>query len=186
MTPRHEQPPSGIASAVAANVAAQVPTLMSDVLMLRAPRTEDFTLYADITCSERGQYMGGPMSREDAWWDFIQLASGWMLHGHGGWSIEDLDSGDLLGFVIIGLEPGDAQIELGFLVGEDHEGLGIAYEAAQLARAFAFDTLKLDQLASYIHKDNARSIALAERLGAERTVHDTDMLAYIHHNEAQK
>jgi RimJ/RimL family protein N-acetyltransferase len=184
MTLRHEQSPTGIPSAVAANVAAQIPTLVSDALLLRAPTVEDFPLYADILCTERGQYMGGPLSRDDAWWDFVQLASGWMLHGHGGWSIVDVDSEELLGFVILGLEPGDAQIELGFLVSEQNEGLGIAFEAAQMAREFAFDTLNLSELASYIHKDNARSIALAERLGAVRTVHGGDMLAYIHTNEA--
>lgn len=184
MSNRCEQPSTGIPSAIAANVAAQIPTLVSDALLLRAPRVEDFPLYADIVCSERGQYMGGPMSRDDAWWDFVQLASGWTLHGHGGWAIEDVESAELLGFVVLGLEPGDAQIELGYLLSEANEGLGIAHEAAQMARAFAFDTLKIGELASYIHKDNVRSIALAERLGARRTVHDGDMLAYIHLNEA--
>lgn len=184
MTLRHEQSPTGIPSALAANVAAQIPTLVSDAILLRAPKVEDFPLYADVLCTSRGQYMGGPLSRDDAWWDFVQLASGWVLHGHGGWAIEDVESAELLGFVILGLEPGDAQIELGFLVSEDTEGLGIAHEAAQMARAFAFETLQLKELASYIHKDNARSIALAERMGAKRTVHDDTMLAYIHSNEA--
>lgn len=183
MTARHEIAPTGIPSAVAANVAAQIPTLMSDALMLRAPKVEDFPLYAEVLCSERGQYMGGPLSRENAWADFVQLASNWMLHGHGGWTIEDVDNGEALGFVMLGLEPGDAQIELGFLVAEDSEGLGIAHEAAQMARAFAFETLQLKELASYIHKDNARSIALAERLGGARAVHQGDMLAYIHTND---
>lgn len=184
MSPRHEIAPEGIPSAMAANVAAQIPALVSDALLLRAPKVEDFTLYAEVVCSERGKYMGGPMNRADAWWDFVQLASGWVLHGHGGWTIEDVDSGEALGFVILGLEPGDTQIELGFVLSEENEGLGIAYEAAQMARAFAFDTLRLSELASYIHKDNARSIALAERLGARRTVHGGDMLAYIHKSEA--
>lgn len=184
MTVRHEQAPSGIPSAMAANVAAQIPTLVSDAILLRAPKVEDFPLYADIVCTERGLYLGGPFDRDDAWWAFVHLSSGWMLHGHGGWAIEDVDSAELLGFVILGLEPGDEQIELGFLVSEQNEGLGIAHEAEQMARAFAFDTLQLKELASYIHKDNARSIALAERLGAKRTVHDGDMLAYVYTNEA--
>ncbi|WP_293441425.1 GNAT family N-acetyltransferase [Planktotalea sp.] len=184
MTLRHAQAPTGIPSALAANVAAQIPTLVSDALLLRAPLVEDFSLYAEVMCSERGQYMGGPLSRDDAWWGFVQLASGWMLHGHGGWSIVDVDSEELLGFVILGLEPGDQQIELGVLVSESNEGLSIAHEAAQMARTFAFDTLKLTELASYIHKDNTRSITLAERLGAKRTVHDDTILAYIHTNEA--
>ena len=61
-----------------------------------------------------------------------------------------------------------------------HEGLGIAYEACQIVRAFAFDTLKLETLVSYVHKDNARSIALAERLGATQARFDGDMLVFTH------
>ncbi|MEM9579170.1 MAG: GNAT family N-acetyltransferase [Pseudomonadota bacterium] len=180
MTFRCEQPPSGIASAVAANVAAQIPTLASEAILLRAPKTEDFPLYARIVTSERGHYMRDSDRRDDAWWDFVQLASGWILHGHGGWTIEDIDTGDALGFVILGLEPGDEEIELGYLIDKDHEGLGIAFEAAQIARHFAFDTLKLDTLVSYVHKDNTRSIALAERLGATRARFDDDMLVFTH------
>lgn len=183
-TPRHEIAPTGIPSALAANIAAQVPALVTDALTLRAPRVEDFGSYADILCSERGRFVGGPFGRDAAWADFIQMASGWMLHGHGGWAIEDNETGDVLGFVILGLEPGDAQIELGFLLTEENEGMGIAYEAAQMARHFAFDTLKLTELASYIHKDNARSVALAERLGATRTQHDAETFAFIHYKEA--
>lgn len=183
VTLRHEQAPQGIPSAIAANVAAQVPTLVSDALLLRAPTVEDFPLYAEILCSERGAYIGGPFSRDDAWYGFIQLTSTWMLHGHGGWAIQDVDSEDLLGFVFLGLEPGCAQIDLGFLISEENEGLGIAHEAAKMARTFAFETLDLAELASYIHKDNARTIALAERLGAVRTVQDGDMLTYIHTND---
>jgi RimJ/RimL family protein N-acetyltransferase len=48
------------------------------------------------------------------------------------------------------------------------EGKGIAFEAAQAARGFAYDVLEWDTAVSYIASDNARSIALAERLGARR------------------
>jgi RimJ/RimL family protein N-acetyltransferase len=185
-TLRHEQAPTGIPSAIAANVAAQIPTLVSDALLLRAPKVEDFALYADILCSERGQYLGGPLERTDAWADFTQIASGWMLHGHGGWAIDDVDSDELLGFVMLGLKPGTTQIELEIFVSEENEGLGIAHEAAQLARAFAFDTLNLPELTSYMDQDDARAIALAERLDAKRTEHGEDTLTFVHLNGAQQ
>jgi RimJ/RimL family protein N-acetyltransferase len=46
------------------------------------------------------------------------------------------------------------------------EGKGVAYEAALAARAYAYKTVKLATLVSYISPRNARSIRLAERLGA--------------------
>ena len=42
------------------------------------------------------------------------------------------------------------------------------YEAAVAARRYAYDTLGWTRPVSYIHPDNARSIALAERLGCVR------------------
>ncbi len=177
---RHEQPPQGVPAALASNIAAQVPVLVTDTLTLRAPKVEDFEAYHAILCSDRGQYIYPDCSREDAWHDFVQLASGWVLHGHGGWAIEDNESGALCGFVLLGLEPGDQEIELGYMLLEEHEGLGIAHEACLMARYFAFDTLKLSRLVSYVNMENTRSIALADRLGATRTEHDDTMLAFFH------
>lgn len=186
MTPRHELAPTGVPAALASNLASQIPALVTDALTLRATTVADFDAYAQILCCERGRFIYPDCTREDAWFDFVQLSSNWLLHGHGGWAIEDNESGALLGFVLLGLEPGDLEIELGFMLLEENEGMGIAHEAAQMARHFAFDTLKLPRLVSYIHKDNARSIALAERLGAARSEHDEDMLAFFHANEAQQ
>ena len=123
---------------------------------------------ADIACTERGTYIGGPMSREDAWYDFATICSGWMLHGHGGWTIEDPASFEVLGFVALGLEPGDHEVELGYLLTKKAEGKGVASETALAVRDWAERELNLTGLVSYIDPDNARSIALATRLGATR------------------
>lgn len=182
--PRHEQPPTGVPAALASNLAAQIPALVTDDLTLRAVRVEDFDAYADILCSERGRFIYPNCTRAYAWHDFVQLASGWVLHGHGGWAIEDNETGDLLGFVLLGLEPGDEEIELGYMLVEAHEGLGIAHEACLMARHFAFDTLKLTRLVSYVYKENTRSVALAQRLGADQTEHDDEMFAFFHTPDA--
>jgi RimJ/RimL family protein N-acetyltransferase len=163
-----ETPSTGVAANIAQSFAALVPVLKTDRLILRAPRVEDFAVYAETACSDRGAGIGGPMNRADAWWDFVQLASGWMLHGHGGWTIEGRETGETLGFVLIGLEPGDQEPELGYLLGAKAEGRGIAQEAARAVLAFARDTLKCKTLVSYIDAANARSIRVAERLGAQR------------------
>ena len=114
------------------------------------------------------------MTRADAWWDFVQLASGWMLHGHGGWTIEATGTAEALGFVLIGLEPGDLEPEIGYLLGSHAEGHGIAQEAACAVLSFARTTLKLTTLVSYIDPANTRSIRLATRIGAYRDGEITD------------
>ena len=57
--------------------------------------------------------------------------------------------------------------EIGWTIwSEEHEGQGLAYEAAAVVRDYTFDTLGWDTAVSYIDEGNHRSAALAERLGA--------------------
>lgn len=160
-----ETPATGMARDIARKIAARVPVLETERLCLRAPVTEDFALFHEILRGPRGQYFG-PMSREDAWLDFAQMAAGWILRGHGVWTIEDRATTETLGFVLLGLDQEDPEPELGFLISEAAEGRGIAFEAAQAARDFAFDTLGWPTLVSFVTPGNDRSIALALRLGA--------------------
>ena len=166
MTPRHEQITPGAAEAIAAGFAANVPTLTTDRLTLRAPRIADFDDYASIVCTDRGIYVDGPYSREDGWFDFLSLSSGWMLHGHGGWTVSETTTERRLGFVALGLEPGDREVELGYLFLADAEGQGFAREAIRAVRDWGFQTLKLPAFVSYIDKRNARSIRLCQAIGA--------------------
>lgn len=161
-----ETPATGAAARLAAGLGDRIPVLETRRLLLRAPRLGDFDTYADIACGPRGAHMGGPMTRAAAWYDFAALTAGWMLRGHGVWTIVSRNGGDPLGFVLLGFEPGDAEPELGFLLTEAAEGHGYAAEAAEAARHFGFIELGLPSLVSYIAPGNARSVALAERLGA--------------------
>ncbi len=153
---------------------------------MRAPKLSDFPACAAIACDARARFLGGPMSRDEAWDEFAKMAAGWLLHGHGGFAIEDAESGTVLGFVVLGLEPGDQEVELGFSLTEAGEGKGIAYEAARAVRAWAARELGLNGLVSYIDPGNARSIALATRLGAARDpsaeakLDDAGTLVYRH------
>jgi hypothetical protein len=56
--------------------------------------------------------------------------------------------------------------ELGWQLQIEAEGKGYAFEAAIAMRDWAFQVRKLKTLVSYIGPDNARSIRLADRLGA--------------------
>lgn len=163
-----ETPSTGATAALAARIQSLLPELQTPRLKLRGPTLDDFPIYAEIACSSRGQFLGASSSREDAWYDFASMTAGWMLHGHGLLSVELRETRIVIGFVVLGFEPGDLEPELGFMLAEDAEGKGYANEAALAARAYAFDTLRLPSLVSYVDARNARSAALAQRLGAVR------------------
>lgn len=163
-----EHPTPGPAVAMAARMAALVPEIETGRFRLRAPTLGDFPAFAEIDCSERARFIGGPESREDAWFTFTGLVAGWMLHGHGGWTITEKDDDTPLGFVILGFEPGDHEVELGYLLCETAEGRGVATETARAVRDWAGSVLNLGGLVSYIDPENTASARVARRLGASR------------------
>jgi RimJ/RimL family protein N-acetyltransferase len=166
MTAPWSYPMTRASAALAASVAAGIPVIQTERLTLRAPELADFTAYGGIACSDRGVHIGGPMSAEEAWDDFCRMTATWLLRGHGVWTVTGREGSEVLGFVLIGFEPGDAEPEIGFLLCAGAEGQGLAAEAVSAARDYAFGALGLPTLVSYIDAANARAIRLAERLGA--------------------
>jgi len=145
-----------------------VPTLETERLILREHRAEDFEplakFYAD---GERCAGFGGPLGREDSWRWFASSIGHWQLRGYGYWSVEEKSSGTFCGLVGLWNPEGWREPELGWAMVASAEGRGIAYEAAAHVRDYTFGTLNWPTLTSNIVPDNARSIALAERLGAK-------------------
>jgi RimJ/RimL family protein N-acetyltransferase len=164
----HERPATGPAADFAATLRAQLPVLTTARLTLRAPTIEDFPHYAEIAASPEGRYLTEDQTRDSAWLDFAQMTATWLLRGHGVWTVEARDSGNTLGFVLIGFEPGDHEPELGYLFLPAARGRGYAREAAEAVRAYAFETAGLSTLVSTVDPDNVASHRLAERLGATR------------------
>lgn len=163
-----EAPPSGASAALATGLRAGLPRLETARLILRAPEIGDFETYREILMSDRAIYMDGPLDRHDAWLDFTQCVANWMLRGHGLFAIEAKPTGETLGFTLICMEWGDQEPELGWFLAEAAEGRGYAFEAAGAVRDWGLGTLELPALVSYIDPPNARSVQLAERLGAWR------------------
>lgn len=178
MTYACERPTSGPAVAMAARFASLVPVIETERFRLRAPVLADFPAFAEIDCSDRARFIGGPESREDAWFSFTGIVAGWMLHGHGGWTITEHKDDEPLGFVVLGFEPGDLEVELGYLLRATAEGRGVASETARAVRDWAEDALNLTGLVSYIDPENTASAAVATRLGATRDAKaETDFAA---------
>ena len=162
-----------------------VPQLETDRLILREIRPEDFEAYAAFYESDRSALRGGPLSRADAWAAFAAEIGHWVMRGYGFWSVDEKASGAHCGLVGLYYPEGWPAPEVGWLVWAEHEGKGIAREAALRARAYAFEVLGWPQVVSCISVGNQRSIKLAERLGAtfDRRVPRSgrpDLLVYVH------
>lgn len=165
MTAPWEKPSTGAASALAEQFASLVPAIDTGRLHLRAPRIEDFPIYARFMLDEPSP---GGDKHEAAWLDFCQLVAGWNLRGFGAWTLEAKHDGTRLGAIVVNHEFGDPEVEIGWVLVPEAEGRGYATEAARRALDYAFGPLGFKTLVSYVHHHNARSIAVAERLGATR------------------
>lgn len=145
---------------------ADTPVLETDRLVLRAPGRQDWNACAAFMGSDRARYVGGPLSRDQAWRSFGHLLGHWIMRGYGMFAFCRKGSDDILGITGPWFPEGWAEHEIGWSVwSPECEGRGYASEAAAAVRGYTFGTLGWDTAVSYIDSENARSIALAERLG---------------------
>lgn len=157
--------------------------LETDTLILRLPEARDFDAYCAFALDrERAAGFGHEEDRAQAWRWFACNLGHWALHGYGYFTMEWKATGEACGLTGIWNPEGWPEPEIGWVVYEGFEGRGIAREAAERARRWAYEDLGLTTLTSNIVPGNTRSVALAERLGAtyERTYENvhmgTDML----------
>ena len=147
---------------------AGVPVLETERLVLRAPGLQDAEAYVAAHVQDRARWMGGAQGRDKAWRIFAQIIGHWALRGFGMWAVTERGRDECLGTVGCWFPEGWSEAEIGWFVFPAAEGRGIAREAALAARAHAYRVLGWTTAVSYVHPENARSILLAERLGAVR------------------
>ena len=163
--------------------------IATERLVLRLPRPEDADAWSAATGdAEVMRFIGG--SNGAASQSIELFLERWDANGFGQYAIERRKDGAFLGR--LGLlvwdtrgwrrstlpEAGDAaEVELGWALARAHWGHGYATEAAEAVRGTAWTDLELERLVSLIHPGNARSIQVAERLGAhfERDVESIDV-----------
>lgn len=160
----------------------ELPTIETERLTLRGPREADFAPVEAYWRTERSIYEGGPKDRDGAWDDFAGAFGCWLVRGYGPWSLEARESGAFLGIAGVFHPAWCIEPDLGWSLMAEAEGRGFAHEAALAARAWIYANTRLEGLVSNIDRRNARSIRLAERLGAREdpTAPDTDAETVIY------
>ena len=103
----------------------------------------------------------------DAWSQMAAWLGQWELRGTGQWALEEKATGSLVGRAGLHHPARDdwPGVEVGWALHPGCWGRGYATEAGRRAIDFAFGDLHLDRVCSVILPENARSIAVARRLG---------------------
>lgn len=140
--------------------------LHTERLTLRRPAGGDWPALRAFHMSDRASYVGGPRDLGAAWRIFAAEVGHWDIFGFGMWAVTVTGDDAAIGLIGPWSPPDWPENEIGWFVFGGAEGKGYAAEAARAALTHAFDTLGWDTAVSYIAPGNARSIALAERLGA--------------------
>ena len=110
---------------------------------------------------QRGQPFGRRQATERVQAD----ATEWQEHGHRMLAIEERVSGRFLGRVTLHDWTHLGETEIGWALRGDARGQGFATEAGRAFASWGFRTLAVPYLTAMIRPDNARSIAVAARLG---------------------
>jgi len=164
----------------------KIPVIETERLILREFRDDsDFDAYADFYRSDLTKYYGGPLDRASAWRAAAAMMGHWVIRGYGAWAVEEKSTGDFCGIVGLWNPEGWPEREITWGVVEHKQGLGIAFEAANRSKTYAYETLGWDSVYSCISSDNQASIRLAEKIGAvlDRQIeHETrgTILVYRH------
>jgi RimJ/RimL family protein N-acetyltransferase len=143
------------------------PQIRTERLILRPPVEEDFEEWAAFSADPLVmEHLGGPQPRAVAWRMMAMHAGSWQLRGYGLFSVIEHSSGAWLGRAGPWRPEGWPEPEIGWSLRRDAWGKGYATEAARAAMEWAFDVLGWVRVRHYITRENAASIAVAERLGS--------------------
>lgn len=152
-------------------VLLDIPALETERLSLRAPAGTDWPHWREFHLSGRARFIGGgpQLKPSESWRAFGHVIGHWVMRGWGSFVFTLKGDETPLGMAGPWFPEGWPEHEIGWTAwSQDAEGKGFVCEAAKAARSYAYEVLGWDTAVSYIAPENARSIALAERLGAQR------------------
>lgn len=152
-------------------ISSTFPTLTTERLTLREPLETDaqqiFLLRSDPIINKYLDRHPGKTVEEAL--NFIRKVNENFKNNTGFyWAITQTDSGELIGTIcLFGFSDDLKKCEIGYELLPNYQGQGIMNEALKKVIEFAFQTLGLDTIEAFTHKDNQRSTNLLLKLNFE-------------------
>ncbi|HMO06580.1 MAG TPA: GNAT family N-acetyltransferase [Paracoccaceae bacterium] len=145
------------------------PVIETERLILRRPVPQDHPAFAAYFMSDRARFTGGQPDPILAWNRFCVTLGHWPMRGYGVLTMVLRDTGAAVGAAGPFYPEGWPEPEIAWQIWDAAaEGRGLAREAAEAARDWAYGALGWTTAASLIAPGNLRSQALARRLGCVR------------------
>lgn len=144
-----------------------IPTIETERLIMRAPKSGDFEPLSAFYGQERSKFVrDGEMTPDKSWRSLAHVAGQWVLRGYGMFVLTLKGNDAPLGMAGAFHPVANPERELAWsLWSAEHEGRGYITEAAIACRNYVYDIHKWTTAVSYIDPENAASIKVAERLG---------------------
>ena len=140
--------------------------------------------FADRDLAEFLAYLNDPLvARYQSWESYTEEQARELIEQQKGrepgrpgewftFAAELKESGALAGHVALSVKESDPrQAEIGFTFAREHQGRGLAREAAERVLDYCFEALGLHRVVAVADCENERSVALLERLGMRREGH---------------
>jgi RimJ/RimL family protein N-acetyltransferase len=148
-------------------------------LLLRQWRPGDEVAMGQInTDPEVARYLNRPVGAAATRAFYAMVLAHWEEHGFGFWAVQSREpenQGAFLGFIGAGhpsfVPELSTRVEIGWRLARSVWGRGLATEGARAVRDHIFDALDVPELISIIHPENARSQAVARKLGMSVSEH---------------
>ncbi len=139
-------------------------------LILRSFNIEDLDAFSTICADPQVmRYIGNgqALDKEAVKQLILLIMSNYEKQGFGLLAITLKENNKLLGFcgLIQQIVDGESYTELGYRLDRAFWGMGIATEAANAVKEYAFSQLNINYLISIIHVDNLASKRVAEKVG---------------------
>jgi [ribosomal protein S5]-alanine N-acetyltransferase len=150
-----------------------IPTIETERLILRAPDSNDFSVYRDFFAdAEASKAYGGPMDAERAWRVLATDLGHWALRGYGRWSIVEKASGAMIGGCGLWWPEGYPRSELTWWIMPSARRRGYAEEASRAAIRFGYRKLGWALVETHMNDSNDAARKLAEKLGGKMIVRE--------------
>jgi RimJ/RimL family protein N-acetyltransferase len=164
-------------SALPGEVLLPFPVLRISRLLLRAWQSEDLPAFAAMGADPRVmEFFPKLLDRTESDAAVARYAAHFERHGFGWWAVEVVGVADFIGFTGLAVPRFEAHftpcVEIGWRLAFDFWGQGYATEAARAALEFGFESLRLDEIASFTVPTNLRSRRVMEPLGMSRSPAD--------------